>query len=170
MFLRRGAHERDVGAHGLPGTGHSAQLSGPQPLVRSRAQRPELPRRGWGGGHVGVGGDGQSARGERRAVTCHHGYTVPPIQQMMRAGNNLPGTLRIPGEGQICERRTHSVPVLQSGSLSCRHALAWSSAAYWEWNWDCVYTYRERQKEIVVHYAIDYGGWTPIPCSHLHPL
>lgn len=125
LSLRRGTHERDVWAHGLAGTGHSAQLSGPQPLVYSRAQWPELPCCGWGGGHVGAGRDGQPARGERWAIACHHGHTVPPVQQMMRAANSLPGTLRIPGEGAD------------------------------------LYTYRVRRKEIVVHYAIDFGGWTP---------
>lgn len=99
LSLRRGTHERDVWAHGLPGTGHSAQLSGPQPLVYSRAQWPELPCCGWGGGHVGAGRDGQPAGGERWAIACHHGHTVPPVQQMMRAANSLPGTLRIPGDG-----------------------------------------------------------------------
>lgn len=132
MSLRRGAHERDVWAHGLPGTGHSAQLSGPQPLVRGRPQWPELPCCGRGGGHVSAGGDGQPPRGERRAVARHHGHTVPPIQQMMRAGNSLPGTLRIPGEGG---RSARGFP----GSLSRHHALAWSSAAFWEWNWDYVH-------------------------------
>lgn len=122
MSLRRGAHERYVWAHGLPGTGHSAQLSGPQPLVRGRPQRPELPCRSRGGGHVSADRDGQPPRGERRAVTRHHGHTVPPIQQMMRAGNSLPGTLRILGEGGKSASGERWFPLTPSHSglkLSC---------------------------------------------------
>ncbi len=52
---------------------------------------------------------------------------------------------------------------LREGSLVPSHAITlWPGAQLHSGNeTGTMYTYRERQKEIVVHYAIDYGGWTP---------
>lgn len=90
-------------------------------------------------------------------MAAHHTSSWPHNPTRPADDENLHETLHILGE-----RRTHSLLRLE---LSCILGMKLGLLYTYPHTHKHKQNKKQRRKEMVVHYAIDYGGWTPILLS-----
>lgn len=170
----RREHERHIRAYRFSCPCNPTQLVGPQPLFR--AKRPELKSGSWG--HGCAGRDGSAAEGWERTISHYHGCAVSVCRQMMsNASQPRIGATRGKKEqwtglslsslGTLMANLPHFPLAVLLCSLwdSGRAIVLWPGAQQQPSE-----NGLRRLRELPVHFAIDYRGWTPIshPAFSLH--